>query len=613
MAGYTRQDTANNIANGNVIDADDLDGEFNQVESAFNASSGHVHDGTTGNGAPITKVGPSQDLIVSATQVLPKTTNTLDLGSGAAQFKDAYFDGTVDTDTLTVSGNGTVGGTLGVTGATTLSSTAAITGNTTVGGTLEVTGQTTLNGGLVMDTDKFVVANTTGNTTIAGTLGVTGLSTLATVDINGGAIDGTVIGANSAAAITATTITGTSLVGPLTGNASTATALETARSITIDGDVDASATNFDGTGNITLTTTLDTVNSNVGSFGSATAIPVLTVNGKGLVTAASTAAITTTLTVGADSGSNDTVALASDTLNFAGTSNEIETTVSNNQIQIGLPNNVTVGGNLTVSGNMTVSGTTTTVNTETINLADNQIVLNSNETGTPSQNGGIEIERGTSANKTFVWNESTDKWTVGSETLVAGTFEGNLTGDVTGTIQTAAQSNITSLGTLTSLTVDDININGSTISDSGSMTLDVEGDLNLDVNGADIFLKDSGTIRGSINIGTANTVKLKAGSNTEEQLRLTQSGVNVLEGLRVGDTTAPTDNDIYAVADIEAGNDVTAGNQIKMTAGSSDWSFEISSNNLIIRYGSGVGSAKMKLDTSGNLTVIGDITAFGTI
>ena len=92
MAGYTRQDTANNIANGNVIDADDLDGEFNQVESAFNASSGHVHDGTTGNGAPITKVGPSQDLIVSATQVLPKTTNTLDLGSGAAQFKDAYFD-----------------------------------------------------------------------------------------------------------------------------------------------------------------------------------------------------------------------------------------------------------------------------------------------------------------------------------------------------------------------------------------------------------------------------------------------------------------------------------------------------------------------------------------
>ena len=55
MAGYTRQDTANNIANGSVIDADDLDGEFNAVESAFNASSGHSHDGSAGQGAPVTK------------------------------------------------------------------------------------------------------------------------------------------------------------------------------------------------------------------------------------------------------------------------------------------------------------------------------------------------------------------------------------------------------------------------------------------------------------------------------------------------------------------------------------------------------------------------------
>ena len=33
MAGYTRNDTGNNIANGNVIDADDLDGEFNAIET----------------------------------------------------------------------------------------------------------------------------------------------------------------------------------------------------------------------------------------------------------------------------------------------------------------------------------------------------------------------------------------------------------------------------------------------------------------------------------------------------------------------------------------------------------------------------------------------------
>jgi len=105
---------------------------------------------------------------------------------------------------------------------------------------------------------------------------------------------------------------------------------------------------------------------------------------------------------------------------------------------VGTGDNVTFN-DLTINGDLTVSGTTTTVNTETINLADNQILLNSNETGTPTQNGGIEIERGTSANKTFVWDETADKWTVGSETMVAGTFEGNLTGAVTGNADTATK------------------------------------------------------------------------------------------------------------------------------------------------------------------------------
>ena len=91
---------------------------------------------------------------------------------------------------------------------------------------------------------------------------------------------------------------------------------------------------------------------------------------------------------------------------------------------------VTTTGNVIIGGDLTVSGTTTTVNTETILLADNQIVLNSNETGTPSENGGIEIERGTETNKTFVWDETVDKWTIGSETFVAATVEGDLIGDV---------------------------------------------------------------------------------------------------------------------------------------------------------------------------------------
>jgi hypothetical protein len=111
--------------------------------------------------------------------------------------------------------------------------------------------------------------------------------------------------------------------------------------------------------------------------------------------------------------------------------------ISSGQIAIGqsvgTSDNVTFN-NMTVSGNLTVSGTTTTINTETLTVDDNIIVLNSNAPATPTENAGIEIERGDSTNKTFIWNESTDKWTIGSETFVAGTFEGALTGNVTGNV-----------------------------------------------------------------------------------------------------------------------------------------------------------------------------------
>jgi len=119
MAGYTRQ-TAANITTGSVIDAADFNDEYNQVQSAFNASTGHTHDGTAAEGAPIEKVGPSQDLVVTASQVRPKTTNTLDLGTSALQYKDGFFDGTVRTDSLTVDENAVITGNLNLGGSLTL-------------------------------------------------------------------------------------------------------------------------------------------------------------------------------------------------------------------------------------------------------------------------------------------------------------------------------------------------------------------------------------------------------------------------------------------------------------------------------------------------------------
>ena len=76
----------------------------------------------------------------------------------------------------------------------------------------------------------------------------------------------------------------------------------------------------------------------------------------------------------------------------------------------------TIGGAKTFSadaifsGNITVNGTQTVLNTETLTVDDNIIILNNNESGTPSQNAGIEVERGSSTNVVLRWNESSDCW-----------------------------------------------------------------------------------------------------------------------------------------------------------------------------------------------------------
>ena len=114
--------------------------------------------------------------------------------------------------------------------------------------------------------------------------------------------------------------------------------------------------------------------------------------------------------------------------------------------------NISVG-NLTVGGNLTISGSTTTVNSNTVNIGDSIITLNSDETGTPSQDAGIEVERGNQTNKTLFWDESAGRWTVGSETFVAGTFIGNLTGTVSSATALANARNFALSGDVTASAV----------------------------------------------------------------------------------------------------------------------------------------------------------------
>jgi hypothetical protein len=80
--------------------------------------------------------------------------------------------------------------------------------------------------------------------------------------------------------------------------------------------------------------------------------------------------------------------------------------------------------NLVIDGNLTVSGTSTTINTETITLADNTIVLNSNASGSATEKAGIEVERGSDPNVSLLWDETTnDKWSVNNLDSTQSAYE----------------------------------------------------------------------------------------------------------------------------------------------------------------------------------------------
>ena len=179
----------------------------------------------------------------------------------------------------------------------------------------------------------------------------------------------------------------------------------------------------------TITLNLDSTSVSAGSYGNANTIPNYTVDAQGRLTSASNTAISILASQVSDfqanaraqiSASGSELAYNSSTgvISFAsagvtsltGTANEVEVSASNGAVTVGLPSNVTIGQDLTVTGNLTVQGSTTTLNTETLAVEDNKVLLNSSVTGSPSADAGIEVERGDSTNVELRWNETTDKW-----------------------------------------------------------------------------------------------------------------------------------------------------------------------------------------------------------
>ena len=131
----------------------------------------------------------------------------------------------------------------------------------------------------------------------------------------------------------------------------------------------------------------------------------------------------------------------------------------------------TTTSDLTVSGNLTVSGTTTSINTETLTVDDNVIVLNNNVTAAPTENAGIEVERGSSTNVALRWNETSDKWEL--------TEDGSTYADIATEAYAAAQT---------------------------PQTLDAIGDVNITTASSGQFLKWNGTAWVNDSIPTINTL-----------------------------------------------------------------------------------------------------------
>jgi hypothetical protein len=192
--------------------------------------------------------------------------------------------------------------------------------------------------------------------------------------------------------------------GNLIGSSSNTFTLVNPQNFSITGDVLASAVSFNGSSAVALSSALNTINPNVGTFGSTTAVPVITVTANGRITSVTTSTISTSFNV-SDSTTSNTVA-GGTTLTFYGTKG-VTTTVANpgesitfgtdstvartNTSNIGaqvfntdvnLPtNNMSVGGTLTVS-NLSVSGNITYANSiSTLNISDPIIYLASNNSG----------------------------------------------------------------------------------------------------------------------------------------------------------------------------------------------------------------------------------------
>ena len=525
-ATYTRQ-SSSGITDGAVIEASDLNNEFDQLLAAFAVSSGHTHDGTAAEGGPVTKLlgtaitigdgtagtdiavtfdGETGDGVLTwmededyfkfSDEVLMNSTEKLlfgDTGTYIHQSADGVLDLVSDTEieinATTIDINGAVAMDGAITGATNITlsgeldaATLDISGNADIDGTLEadaITINSTAIGsiyGVVAGSSSIVTTGaldsgsiTSGFGTIdtgSSTITTTGLISGGSLDIDNVLINGTTIGH------TDDTDLMTLADGVLTvAGEVDATTLDISGNADIDGTLEADAITIDG---VTLAETIaDTVGAMVTSN---------TESG---------------ITVAYDDGDN-TLDFTVGTLNqdTTGTAATVTTAAQTNITSLGTLTALTVddiainGKVVTMTGsasdtavltagtNGTLSIVTTDAAAAAANIqitADGTVDIDSAGVLTLDSGAAINIEPASGSAILLDGTISVDAGVVTGATSITSTaFVGALTGNASGTaatVTTAAQSNITSLGTLTTLTVDNVIINGSTIGHTADIDL----------------------------------------------------------------------------------------------------------------------------------------------
>lgn len=296
--------------------------------------------------------------------------------SGGASTQFLKADGSIDSSTYltsnqTITLTGDVSGT-GTTAITTVIGAAKVTNAMLVNSGIIVNAGTGLTGGGAVSLGGTItLTNSAPDQTVVLTQGtgitITGTYPSFTIGLTNNSITigstSIALGGTSTVLAGLTSVTSTSFVGALTGNATTATALATGRTISITGDLAYTSPSFDGLGNVTAAGTLASIISAGGPTGSASVVPVITWDAKGRLTAVTTATIVAGSTAAAltmnNGGAGD---VSGSTFNGS-----VAKTISYNTI--GAPSTTGTGASgtwsIAITGN---SGTTTALQTgRTIN------------------------------------------------------------------------------------------------------------------------------------------------------------------------------------------------------------------------------------------------------